>query len=189
MKENIEAMKGVAEKVWTKVVAQVYERAVGPEIERLSKYEAFSDNVYGELLPKFMMEMYLRFFPLFFFGRRGCADDIRKERRCQQTGLGPNDVFVDLGSGVGNCVVQAALAYALSFLSRNVISISLLTLLDKTTVQDVKLTVTRICPPPLSSLQNKSRKLNRGSGCMESQVELCEQSKLISVRIQKFKRS
>jgi H3 lysine-79-specific histone-lysine N-methyltransferase len=66
MKENIEAMKGVAEKVWTKVVAQVYERAVGPEIERLSKYEAFSDNVYGELLPKFMMEMYLRFFPLFF---------------------------------------------------------------------------------------------------------------------------
>lgn len=26
----------------------------------------------------------------------------------EQTGLGPNSVFVDLGSGVGNCVVQAA---------------------------------------------------------------------------------
>lgn len=31
--------------------------------------------------------------------------------RCQQTGLGPGKVFVDLGSGVGNCVVQAALSY------------------------------------------------------------------------------
>lgn len=28
-----------------------------------------------------------------------------------KTHLGPNSVFVDLGSGVGNCVVQAALAY------------------------------------------------------------------------------
>lgn len=36
-----------------------------------------------------------------------------------KTHLGPNSVFVDLGSGVGNCVVQAALAYVsrVSFLS------------------------------------------------------------------------
>lgn len=57
MASNIEAMKGVRTKVWSKVVAQVYDRAVGPEIEELRKYEAFSDNVYGELLPKFMGEM------------------------------------------------------------------------------------------------------------------------------------
>lgn len=55
--ENVKNMKGVQEKVWSKVVAQVYARAVGPEIESLSQYEAFSDNVYGELLPKFVTEM------------------------------------------------------------------------------------------------------------------------------------
>lgn len=55
--ENIKAMKGVQEKLWQKVVAQVYERAVGPEIEKLREYEAFSDNVYGELLPRFIADM------------------------------------------------------------------------------------------------------------------------------------
>ena len=55
--ENIKAMKGVQERLWQKVVSQVYERAVGPEIEKLREYEAFSDNVYGELLPKFMTDM------------------------------------------------------------------------------------------------------------------------------------
>ncbi|GAA5828708.1 hypothetical protein JCM3770_003499 [Rhodotorula araucariae] len=54
---NIAAMRGVREKVWTKVFLQCYDRAVGPEIDRLKEYEAFSDNVYGELLPKFMNEM------------------------------------------------------------------------------------------------------------------------------------
>ncbi|GEM10643.1 histone-lysine N-methyltransferase, H3 lysine-79 specific [Rhodotorula toruloides] len=83
---NIAAMKGLKEKVWTKVFQQCYDRAVGPGIEDLRKYEAFSDNVYGELLPKFMNQIF------------------------DKTHLGPNSVFVDLGSGVGNCVVQAALA-------------------------------------------------------------------------------
>ncbi|KAI5479260.1 histone-lysine N-methyltransferase, H3 lysine-79 specific [Pseudohyphozyma bogoriensis] len=57
LKENIKAMKGVKEKIWTKICGQVYERAVGPEVEELRRYEAFSDNVYGELLPRFMNEM------------------------------------------------------------------------------------------------------------------------------------
>ncbi|GAA5921914.1 hypothetical protein JCM3775_003412 [Rhodotorula graminis] len=86
VQRNIAAMKGLREKVWTKVFLQCYDRAVGPDIERLKEYEAFSDNVYGELLPKFMNEIF------------------------EKTHLGPNSVFVDLGSGVGNCVVQAALA-------------------------------------------------------------------------------
>lgn len=86
IKENIAGMKGLSEKIWTKIVGQVYERIVGPSVESLSHYDAFSNNVYGELLPRFMSEI------------------------CQQTNLGPGSVFVDLGSGVGNCVVQAALA-------------------------------------------------------------------------------
>lgn len=57
MEENIKALKGLKQKTWEKVTAQAYERTVGPEIEELSNYPAFSDNVYGELLPKFMDEM------------------------------------------------------------------------------------------------------------------------------------
>lgn len=57
IKDNIKEMKGIKEVVWKMIVAQCYARAVGPEIEDLKNYEAFSDNVYGELLPKFMHEM------------------------------------------------------------------------------------------------------------------------------------
>lgn len=85
---NISQMPGLKEKLWTKIFHQCYDRTVGPDIEELRKYAAFSDNVYGELLPKFMNEIF------------------------EKTGkvLGPGKTFVDLGSGVGNCVVQAALA-------------------------------------------------------------------------------
>ncbi|GAA5906886.1 histone methyltransferase DOT1 [Sporobolomyces salmoneus] len=85
---TISAMPGLREKLWTKIFHQCYDRTVGPDIEELRKYAAFSDNVYGELLPKFMNEIF------------------------QKTGkvLGPGKTFVDLGSGVGNCCVQAALA-------------------------------------------------------------------------------
>ncbi|KWU42969.1 histone-lysine N-methyltransferase, H3 lysine-79 specific, partial [Rhodotorula sp. JG-1b] len=86
LRRNIQEMKGLREKVWTRVFTQCYDRAVGPGLEDVRKYRAFSDNVYGELLPKFMNEIFAR------------------------THLGPKGVFVDLGSGVGNCVVQAALA-------------------------------------------------------------------------------
>ncbi|GAA5865247.1 hypothetical protein JCM8547_008329 [Rhodosporidiobolus lusitaniae] len=83
---NIRGMKGLKEKVWQKVFYQCYDRAVGPDMDKLREYAAFSDNVYGELLPGFLNEIFLK------------------------THLGPGKVFVDLGSGVGNCVVQAALA-------------------------------------------------------------------------------
>ncbi|GAA5899846.1 hypothetical protein JCM6882_005449 [Rhodosporidiobolus microsporus] len=83
---NIAAMKGVKEKLWQKVFYQCYDRQVGPEVEKLREYEAFSSFVYGELLPTFLNEIF------------------------EKTHLGPGKVFVDLGSGVGNCVVQAALA-------------------------------------------------------------------------------
>lgn len=66
IKENIAGMKGLSEKIWTKIVGQVYERIVGPSVESLSHYDAFSNNVYGELLPRFMSEMYVSFLVLGF---------------------------------------------------------------------------------------------------------------------------
>lgn len=63
----------------------VYTRSIFPQYRRLRQYEAFSNYVYGELLPGFLTEAF---------------------SKCQ---LNPNKIFMDLGSGVGNCVVQAAL--------------------------------------------------------------------------------
>ncbi|CAR28074.1 hypothetical protein ZYGR_0N05630 [Zygosaccharomyces rouxii] len=63
----------------------VYTRSIFPQCRRLKQYEAFSNYVYGELLPGFLTEAFVK---------------------CQ---LNPNQLFMDLGSGVGNCVVQAAL--------------------------------------------------------------------------------
>ncbi|ODQ64612.1 DOT1-domain-containing protein [Nadsonia fulvescens var. elongata DSM 6958] len=64
---------------------QVYSRVVSPEVDELRNYEAFSNNVYGELLPAFMTRIF------------------------NLTQIKSTSVFVDLGSGVGNCVLQAAL--------------------------------------------------------------------------------
>jgi [histone H3]-lysine79 N-trimethyltransferase len=67
------------------ILRQVYDRTVSPDVDSLRKYEAGSDNVYGELL-----------FPLV-------------DRILVETGITSEQVFVDLGSGVGNVVLQAAL--------------------------------------------------------------------------------
>ncbi|GAV54065.1 hypothetical protein ZYGR_0AK05670 [Zygosaccharomyces rouxii] len=63
----------------------VYTRSIFPQYRKLRQYEAFSSYVYGELLPGFLTEAFAK---------------------CQ---LNPNQIFMDLGCGVGNCVVQAAL--------------------------------------------------------------------------------
>lgn len=68
-----------------RILDQVYSRTVSPQVDSLRNYKGFSDNVYGELKPRLVSEM------------------------CQQTGLKSDHVFVDLGSGVGNVVLQAAL--------------------------------------------------------------------------------
>lgn len=64
---------------------QIYARTVSPQVNLVRHYESFSDNVYGELLPKFLSRIF------------------------KETGLKSDKVFIDLGSGVGNCVLQAAL--------------------------------------------------------------------------------
>ncbi|EJS42150.1 dot1p [Saccharomyces arboricola H-6] len=65
----------------------VYTRSIHPHANKLKHYKAFSNYVYGELLPNFLSDVY------------------------QKCGLKKGDTFMDLGSGVGNCVVQAALEY------------------------------------------------------------------------------
>jgi [histone H3]-lysine79 N-trimethyltransferase len=68
-----------------RIMSQVYSRTISPSVNLLKQYENGTDNVYGELLPPFSNMIF------------------------NQTGLNENHVFVDLGSGVGNVVLQAAL--------------------------------------------------------------------------------
>ncbi|CAL9735671.1 histone-lysine N-methyltransferase, H3 lysine-79 specific [Monosporozyma servazzii] len=65
----------------------VYTRAIHPRASQLRHYEAFSNYVYGELLPSFLSKVY------------------------HQCDLNQSSTFLDLGSGVGNCVIQASLEY------------------------------------------------------------------------------
>ncbi|KAL2753275.1 hypothetical protein ACRALDRAFT_1083058 [Sodiomyces alcalophilus JCM 7366] len=68
------------------ILSQVYDRTVSPDVDKLKQYTNGTDNVYGELnyvfVTKILQEM--------------------TRMTCDQ-------VFVDLGSGVGNVVFQAAL--------------------------------------------------------------------------------
>jgi H3 lysine-79-specific histone-lysine N-methyltransferase len=68
-----------------RILGQIYARTVSPKVESLRAYQNGSDNVYGELLPRFCSEIF------------------------QKTALNHEQIFIDLGSGVGNVVLQAAL--------------------------------------------------------------------------------
>ncbi|KAI5457797.1 histone methylation protein DOT1-domain-containing protein [Mariannaea sp. PMI_226] len=68
------------------ILDQIYDRVVAPKVELLSKYENGTDYVYGELLHPFITKILT-----------------------EQTKMNSSQVFVDLGSGVGNVVLQAAL--------------------------------------------------------------------------------
>ena len=67
------------------ILTQIYSRTVSPKVDSLRKYENGTDNVYGELLPRFISKIF------------------------KETKITSDKVFVDLGSGVGNVVLQAAL--------------------------------------------------------------------------------
>lgn len=81
----LEKLEHVPQSFVTEILNQIYSRIVSPQGHALRDYEAFSSNVYGELLPKFVHQLFI------------------------DTNLKSRNVFVDLGSGVGNCVLQAAL--------------------------------------------------------------------------------
>ncbi|PFH50712.1 hypothetical protein AMATHDRAFT_144415 [Amanita thiersii Skay4041] len=76
---------GLPKKVLMRIIEENYQRIVGPNVVSLKQYEAFSSTVYGELMPSLVHEI------------------------VQITGLREESLFLDLGSGVGNVVVQASL--------------------------------------------------------------------------------
>lgn len=67
------------------ILTQTYARTVSPTVDTLRQYSNGTDNVYGELLPRFISQLF---------------SDVH---------LSSQQVFVDLGSGVANVVLQAAL--------------------------------------------------------------------------------
>jgi len=71
--------------VFTRIIEETYQRAVGPNVASLKGYEAFSSETYGELMPTLLSEIF------------------------RNTGLTADSLFLDLGSGVGNVVLQASL--------------------------------------------------------------------------------
>ena len=68
-----------------RILSQIYARTVSPQVNILKEYDNGTDDVYGELLPRFVHQIF------------------------EDTHLRSDQVFVDLGSGVGNVVLQAAL--------------------------------------------------------------------------------
>ena len=82
----IDEWKTVDLSLCERILEQTYARTVSLQVNELKKYTNGEDNVYGELLPK-LVSMILK----------------------QDTKMKADQVFVDLGSGVGNVVLQAAL--------------------------------------------------------------------------------
>ena len=76
---------GMPKKVLMRIIEENYQRTVGPNVPYLRQYAAFSSTVYGELMPSLAREM------------------------IAVTGLTADSLFLDLGSGVANVVVQASL--------------------------------------------------------------------------------
>lgn len=77
--------RGIPDKVVLRIVDETYQRCVGPNVKNLRRYEAFSSEVYGELMPSFTSDI------------------------IAATGLNSSSLLMDLGSGVGNVLLQASL--------------------------------------------------------------------------------
>lgn len=83
--KNLDLRHGLPNAFVQLVLDQIYDRAVSPEVETLTKYKNGTDNVYGELKPGFISRIF------------------------SETALKSDQIFLDLGSGCGNVVLQAAL--------------------------------------------------------------------------------
>lgn len=84
--KNIENRHELPRHLVAFILDQIYDRTVAPKVELLSKYENGTDYVYGELLHPFISRI--------------LVDELKMTSK---------QVMVDLGSGVGNVVLQAAL--------------------------------------------------------------------------------
>jgi H3 lysine-79-specific histone-lysine N-methyltransferase len=76
---------GLPRAVALRIVEETYQRTVGPRTHELNHYQAFSDSVYGELMPPLVSRIL----------------SLARAR--------PGTLLLDLGGGVGNVVLQAAL--------------------------------------------------------------------------------
>lgn len=85
LRAAVKSWTEIPQDVVQRVIDETYQRAVGPHVHKLARYEAFSDQVYGELMPPFVSDI------------------------IHATGLREGMLFLDLGAGVGNVVLQAAL--------------------------------------------------------------------------------
>ena len=85
LREAVKGWGAVPPCVAERIVEEVYQRAVGPNVSQLKRYQAFSPGAYGELMPALV------------------------SRIVRDTGLHEGSLFLDLGSGVGNVVLQASL--------------------------------------------------------------------------------
>jgi H3 lysine-79-specific histone-lysine N-methyltransferase len=89
--KNLKALPPLASlrvKLTEVALEQAYRRCVKPHLDllKLRSKQTWSDEVYGELMPELLEEIFVR------------------------ANLGKNSLFVDLGSGVGNVVAQASLS-------------------------------------------------------------------------------
>lgn len=76
---------------YQQLLLRAYSRIVSPDSRKLRSYKAFTAEVYGELLPSFISEVLTK------------------------VNLQPHQKFYDLGSGVGNTTIQAALEFGVKF--------------------------------------------------------------------------
>ncbi|KAF2762589.1 DOT1-domain-containing protein [Pseudovirgaria hyperparasitica] len=81
----LQASHTVSLELVERILSQCTSRTVSPHVALLRQYENGGNNVYGELLPRFIHLIF------------------------REMALTSSSVFVDLGSGVGNVVLQAAL--------------------------------------------------------------------------------
>ncbi|EQL02193.1 Histone methylation DOT1 [Ophiocordyceps sinensis CO18] len=86
VERNLDNMHELPRNLVAFILDQIYDRTVAPKVELLSKYENGTDYVYGELLHPFVSRILV-----------------------EQMSMTSDHVFVDLGSGVGNVCLQAAL--------------------------------------------------------------------------------
>lgn len=84
-KKVLDAKHSLPESLVIRIMTQSYDRVVSPKVDLLRKYENGTNEVYGELKSNLVYKI------------------------LAETGLTSNQVFVDLGSGVANVVLQAAL--------------------------------------------------------------------------------
>jgi H3 lysine-79-specific histone-lysine N-methyltransferase len=80
----LDSMSYIPRDLLQRICFQSYARQVSPHLDGLKKYTAFSSTVYGELKFPFLSKLF------------------------SLLALSPHNTFVDLGCGVGNCLIQAS---------------------------------------------------------------------------------